>query len=66
LGVAEGRRIVSALRGKVSGLCMPHYVLDLPGGHGKVPLSESPVSETGEGCYSIEDRLGRLHDYRDG
>lgn len=65
LGIAEGRRIVAALRGKVSGLCMPHHILDIPGGHGKVSLSESPVSETAEGCYSVEDRLGRLHNYRD-
>ena len=65
LTVAEGRRIVAALRGKVSGLCMPHYILDIPGGYGKVPLIESPVSETAGGCYSVEDRLGRLHAYRD-
>ena len=65
LGIAEGRRIVAALRGRVSGLCMPHYILDIPGGHGKVALSESPVSEAGEGCYAVEDRLGRLHAYRD-
>ena len=65
LGVAEGRRIVAGLRSKVSGLCMPHYILDIPGGHGKVSLAESPVLETADGCYSVEDRLGRLHNYRD-
>lgn len=65
LGIDEGRRIVSTLRSKVSGLCMPHYILDIPGGHGKVSLSPSPVLETAEGCYSIEDRLGRMHGYRD-
>jgi lysine 2,3-aminomutase len=65
LSIAEGRRVVSELRGKVSGLCLPHYILDIPGGHGKVSLGESPVSETSEGCYSIEDRLGRVHAYQD-
>ena len=65
LGIEEGRRIVGELRAKVSGLCMPHYILDIPGGHGKVSLAESPVTETADGCYSVEDRLGRLHDYRD-
>lgn len=65
LPIEEGRRIVADLRGKVSGLCMPHYILDIPGGHGKVSLSESPVTLSDEGCYAIEDRLGRLHDYRD-
>jgi lysine 2,3-aminomutase len=65
IGIAEGRRVVAELRRRVSGLCMPHYILDIPGGHGKVSLSESPVSETADGCYSVEDRIGRLHRYRD-
>ncbi|CAN7247303.1 lysine-2,3-aminomutase-like protein [Rhizobium sp. LjRoot254] len=65
LSIEEGRTIVSALRSKVSGLCMPHYMLDIPGGHGKVPLTESPVSEAADGCYAIEDRLGRMHAYSD-
>src|SRR6185437_15348364 len=38
LGVAEGRRLVGALRGRVSGMCQPSYVLDIPGGWGKVPV----------------------------
>ncbi len=29
--VEEGRALVAALRGRVSGLCQPHYVLDIPG-----------------------------------
>lgn len=65
LSIGEGRRIVSELRRRVSGLCVPHYVLDIPGGHGKVPLAESPVTETADGCYAVEDRLGRVHAYRD-
>jgi len=65
LSIEEGRAIVSALRSKVSGLCMPHYMLDIPDGHGKVPLTESPVREAADGCYAIEDRLGRVHAYAD-
>jgi len=65
LSIEEGRAIVSALRSKVSGLCMPHYMLDIPGGHGKVPLTESPVSDAADGCYAIEDRLGIMHHYAD-
>ncbi len=38
LGIEEGQRIVGALRGAVSGLCQPSYVLDIPGGYGKVPI----------------------------
>ena len=36
--IAEGRRLLAALRGRVTGLAWPTYVLDTPGGHGKVPI----------------------------
>ncbi len=36
--IAEGRRLLAGLRGRVTGLAWPTYVLDLPGGRGKVPL----------------------------
>src|SRR5262249_14033086 len=34
-GVEEGQALMRALRGRLSGLCQPTYVLDIPGGHGK-------------------------------
>jgi lysine 2,3-aminomutase len=36
--IEEGRRLLAGLRGRVTGLAWPTYVLDIPGGHGKVPL----------------------------
>jgi lysine 2,3-aminomutase len=36
--IAEGQALMSELRQRVSGLAMPTYVLDIPGGHGKVPV----------------------------
>jgi len=39
--IEEGRALLAALRGRVTGLAWPTYVLDLPGGHGKVPLGPS-------------------------
>jgi lysine 2,3-aminomutase len=38
LSIEEGRQIVGALRGRLSGLAIPAYILDIPGGHGKVPI----------------------------
>jgi lysine 2,3-aminomutase len=35
----EGRRLMAALRGRVTGLAQPTYVLDRPGGAGKVPIT---------------------------
>lgn len=34
----RGQKLLRMLRGRVSGLCQPSYVLDLPGGYGKVPI----------------------------
>ena len=34
----KGRRLLTQLRGRVTGLAWPTYVLDIPGGHGKVPI----------------------------
>lgn len=64
LGLAEGRRIAGALRGRVSGLCQPTYVLDVPGGHGKVPVGRSHAEPDGDsGGWIVEDYRGREHRY---
>ena len=52
-----------ALRGDLSGLCQPTYVLDLPGGHGKVPVGPAYVVECGGGDSKIEDPRGDIHAY---
>ncbi|MGL4976013.1 MAG: lysine-2,3-aminomutase-like protein, partial [Bosea sp. (in: a-proteobacteria)] len=67
LGLAEAQALVKALRGRVSGLCQPVHVLDLPGGHGKVPVAASlatPPASAG-GPWQIEDRHGVSHAYKD-
>lgn len=35
--------IIEAMRGHISGLCMPTFVVDLPNGHGKVPIVPDPI-----------------------
>ncbi len=62
LSIEEGQSLVRQLRGRISGLCQPHYVLDIPGGFGKVPLGQSFVTKTGE-AYRIEDFCGGTHAY---
>src|SRR5438034_11189820 len=59
VGIDEGQRLVQALRGRVSGLCQPSYVLDIPGGYGKVPLIPSAASPAeGTDRWAVEDRAG--------
>ncbi|MFF2323514.1 lysine-2,3-aminomutase-like protein [Agrobacterium sp. NPDC058088] len=63
LTIEEGQRIVSALRGHVSGLCQPTYVLDIPGGHGKATIGRNAAEKTRDGCYSVSDFNGNDHIY---
>lgn len=64
LGIEQGQALVKSLRGRVSGLCQPTYVLDIPGGHGKVPLGESAAQPTDDpGCWLVEDGNRRRHRY---
>ncbi len=58
--VAEGRALMRAVRGDLSGLAQPTYVLDIPGGAGKVPIG--PV-HLPEGGAEVEDPRGMLHAY---
>lgn len=64
--VEEGQKLVAALRGRLSGLCQPTYVLDIPGGHGKVPIGPSYITEEDDGSYVVRDYLGGQHSYIDG
>ena len=64
VGIDEGQRLIGALRGRVSGLCQPTYVLDIPGGYGKVPLAASAARPAREpGRWTITDGDGTAHPY---
>ena len=61
--IAEGQALMRQLRGRISGLCQPTYVIDIPGGSGKVPVGPHYLAlEAGEGAV-IEDYQGRRHAY---
>jgi lysine 2,3-aminomutase len=59
---ADGQKLMRALRGRVSGLCQPTYVLDIPGGHGKVPIGPCWLRRDAEG-WVVEDSTGTRHRY---
>jgi lysine 2,3-aminomutase len=62
IGIEQGLALTRELRSRVSGLAQPLYVLDIPGGFGKVPL-DSPQVEKTAGGYRIRDFQGCWHDY---
>jgi lysine 2,3-aminomutase len=65
----RGQELLRALRGRLSGLCQPSYVLDIPGGHGKSPIGPSYLQGGAEadgddaGSWRVEDFAGRVHRY---
>ncbi len=63
LTIEEGQALVASLRGRVSGLCQPAYILDIPGGHGKTVISASTIEDRGGGCYTVSDFHGETHAY---
>ncbi|MCB8820991.1 lysine-2,3-aminomutase-like protein [Microvirga rosea] len=63
LSIAEGQALVAGLRGRISGLCQPTYILDIPGGHGKAVIARNTISPEGDGRYSVSDFRGREHFY---
>lgn len=66
--LAAGQALVRGLRGRVSGLCQPTYVLDIPGGHGKVPVGPCHLRGDGDGGggWLVEDIDGIPHAYPPG
>lgn len=64
MDLPTGQKIVQDLRARrLSGLCLPSYVLDIPGGHGKVPVSIGATSPGPDGGHIIRDPAGREHKY---
>ncbi len=61
--IAEGQAIVRELRRRLSGIAQPTYVLDIPGGFGKVPAGPGYVEDRPGGGLSVTDPAGTAHDY---
>jgi lysine 2,3-aminomutase len=63
LPLKHGQALATELRKRASGLCQPFYMLDIPGGHSKVPVNESYLAEKKDG-YVLRDIWGGVHRYR--
>jgi lysine 2,3-aminomutase len=67
IGIGQGQALMRALHGRLSGLCQPAYVLDIPGGHGKSPIGPNYLTRVGgtngTARYDVEDFNGRRHAY---
>jgi len=63
--IAQGQELMRLLRARLSGLAIPAYVLDIPGGHGKVPIGPQAIRPDGAGGYLVTDPQGVERLYRD-
>ena len=62
--VEKGLEIIRALRGWTSGLAVPHFVIDAPGGGGKVPLLPEYVEEITEDSVVFRNYEGKRFEYK--
>ena len=62
--IQKGLEIVKALRGWTSGLAVPHFVIDAPGGGGKIPLLPEYVEEITDDAVVLRNYAGERYVYR--
>ncbi|MFC1851275.1 KamA family radical SAM protein [candidate division CSSED10-310 bacterium] len=65
VSIKKGLKIFKELQGTIPGYALPKYVLDIPGGHGKVPLQYNYLSRNGDRQIYIESPLHGYHVYED-
>ncbi len=65
MDIEDGQKLVAALRGRISGLAQPTYILDIPGGYGKADIGASAIAG-GDGCFTVRDWRGGEHRYPPG
>jgi len=61
--IGTGLEIIEALRGWTSGLAVPHYVIDAPGGGGKIPLQPNYVVQVTDEAIVVRNYAGKTFTY---
>lgn len=61
--VAEGVRLIEGLRGHTTGYAVPQYVIDAPGGGGKVPVNPEYVLRRAPDRTLVRNFEGRTFEY---
>ncbi|HEX6959480.1 MAG TPA: lysine-2,3-aminomutase-like protein [Ferrovibrio sp.] len=66
VSLEQGQALMRRLRGHYSGLLQPTYILDIPGGHGKVPVGPVYAEPAADGeSWEVSDPWGGMHHYAD-
>lgn len=59
----RAQELIKSLRGHLSGLCLPTFVIDIPGGFGKVPMFPSPIVAQNANSITLEGFMGEQAEY---
>ena len=61
--VSVGINIIEKLRGYTSGYAIPSYVIDAPGGGGKIPISPNYILSQAKGKFTLRNYRGKIYTY---
>lgn len=61
--VEKGLEIIKALRGWTSGMAVPHYVIDAPGGGGKIAILPNPIVAYDDKEIKLKNYEGNIYSY---
>lgn len=61
--IQKGLEIIQSLRGHTSGLAIPHYVVDAPGGGGKIPIFSQTIVSMDDEKIVLRNYEGKLFEY---
>ena len=61
--VAEGVSIIEGLRGHTTGYAIPQFVIDGPGGGGKIPINPNYVVDATPGRVTLRNFEGEIFEY---
>lgn len=65
LPLRRGIALMREVRSRLPGFACPAYMIDIPGGYGKVPADSGHVEDRHDGTYEIRDYAGTTHIYKD-
>ena len=63
--IEEGLELMRSLQGNLSGIMLPKYMLDLPGGKGKIPLQPEYLKRLETGIYEVTPFTGETVIYKE-
>jgi lysine 2,3-aminomutase len=63
--VSKGLEIIAGLRGHTSGYAVPNYVIDAPGGGGKIPILPEYFQGKENGMIKLKNYEGKIFYYPD-